>query len=220
LNSALPRNPTEGSIRDSYSKVAWFYNLWGRLTETKAAQKVLDFAEIQDGERILEVAVGTGAAFAEIVRRNPHGVSDGLDISPSMLRKAERLMRRYSSAQYHLHVGNAYSLPFESSTFDLVVNNFMLDLLPEKDFIVVLSEFGRVLKPGGRVVLSTMTFGKKWYNKIWFWIAKHLPSLLTGCRPIAVAPYLVKAGFELIQTACVSQNTFPSEVIRARKAGT
>ncbi len=219
MNTVLQRDFTESSVRDSYSKVAWFYNVWSRLTESKAAQKVLELAEIRDGERILEVAVGTGLVFAEVVRRNKNGVTDGVDVSPSMLRRAERLMKGYSEEHYHLHVGNAYKLPFDSSTFDLVINNFMLDLLPEDDFIAVLSEFRRVVKPGGCVVLSTMTFGKSWYNKIWHWIAKHFPSLLTGCRPVTMTPYLLRAGFESIASVYVSQNTFPSEVLRAKKAG-
>jgi len=43
----------------------------------------------------------------------------------------------------------------------------MPDLLPQESFGAVLSEFSRVLKPRGRVVISTMAFGSKWSNSSW-----------------------------------------------------
>lgn len=204
-------------MNGAYSRVAWFYNAWSRLTESKSSKKVMEFAAIQGGERILEVAVGTGLTFAEIVRFNSKGLNYGIDISESMLAKAKQLMKGFPEECYHLQIGNARRLPFDANTFDLVVNNFMLDLLPEEEFEAVLGEFGRVLRPGGRMVLSTMTFGRKWYNGIWQWIAEHFPSLLTGCRPVFVDHYLEQSGFEIVQSAYVSQNTFPSQVLKARK---
>lgn len=213
----LTRHFAEDDVKDAYSKVAWFYNFWSWLTESDAAGKVIELADINDGERILEVAVGTGPVFAEIVRRNQKGMTEGLDISPNMLARARQRMKGFRQEHYRLRTGSAYALPFDSGTFDLVVNNFMLDLLPEEDFKAVLSEFARVLKPGGRVVLSTMSFGARWYNAVWPWIAKHLPSLLTGCRPVSLSPYLTDAGFVSLQSVFISQSTFPSEVLRAEK---
>jgi len=56
----------------------------------------------------------------------------------------------------------------------------MFDLIPEKDFVVVLSEFRRVLRPGGRLVLVNMTKGAGWFNTFWEWLYKTSPSLLAG----------------------------------------
>ncbi len=93
----------------------------------------------------------------------------------------------------------------------------MIDLLPEKDFEKILSEFYRVIKPSGRAVISTMAFGQKWYNKFWYWIARKLPDLLTGCRPVSIVHNLKEVGFIIEKTEQISQNTFPAEVIGARK---
>jgi ubiquinone/menaquinone biosynthesis C-methylase UbiE len=219
MHTILPRRFSEHEVRDDYAKVAWFYNLWSRLTESKAARVELQLAGIKDGEQVLEVAVGTGRVFSEIVRRNGAGHSEGIDLSESMLRRARHVMRAVPHDRYELRTGSAYKLPFESHTFDLLVNNFMLDLLPAEDFATILSEFRRVLKPEGRIVLSTMTFGRAWYNRIWDWIATHIPSLLTGCRPVAMTPYLDRAGFDAVASKYISQNTFPAEVILARPRG-
>ncbi|MDE3058812.1 MAG: methyltransferase domain-containing protein [Bacteroidota bacterium] len=214
----LRQNYAEAKVKDEYSGVAWFYNFWSWLTESKSAKKVIELAHIQSGERILEVAVGTGAVFAEIVRRNTGGVTEGIDVSPSMMAKADERMKKYPKERYRLQIASAYKLPFDSNTFDLLVNNFMIDLLPEKDFPPLLSEYYRVLKPGGRIVISTMSFGTKWYNKFWQWLAKHFPALLTGCRPISIKNYLTQAQFDSIESVLISQNTFPSEVLKAGKA--
>ena len=84
----LPRTFKTKSVQKAYSQVAWTYNLWSRLTESKAAEKVFELAEIQNGENILEVAVGTGIVFEEIVKCNPDGKNVGMDLSPGMLAKA------------------------------------------------------------------------------------------------------------------------------------
>lgn len=216
--TALLRDFSAENVKDNYSKVAWLYDFWSWLMESKAAKRVIELAQIQDGEQILEVAVGTGSVFEEIVKRNKHGMNEGIDITPTMLSRAEKRLKRLDpdKKNFRLQIGNAYKLPFTDNTFDLVVNNFMLDLLPENDFVNILSEFNRVLKPSGRVVISNMAFGKKWYNKIWHWIAK-LPSILGGCRPISIYDYPVKAGFNNIDVEYFSQNTFAAEVLRAKK---
>ncbi|MCH8955738.1 methyltransferase domain-containing protein [candidate division KSB1 bacterium] len=201
------------SVQKAYSQVAWTYNLWSRLTESKAAEKVFELAEIQNGENILEVAVGTGIVFEEIVKCNPDGKNVGMDLSPGMLAKA--IKRLEHSYQNYLNYGNVFSLPFKNNQFDLVINNYMFDLLPEEKFEAILLEFKRVLKNPGRIVITNMAYGKYWFHKFWAWLAKASPSFLTGCRPVSLEGYLKKTGFSNIQVVSVSQNTFPSEVLKA-----
>lgn len=93
----------------------------------------------------------------------------------------------------------------------------MLDLLPEGDFARILRELNRVVKPAGRLVLSSMTFGWKWYQKIWEIIPAALPEILTQCRPIDLVPFVSGAGFKILEEEYISQNTFPSQVLLAKK---
>ncbi len=201
--------------RDVYAPVAPVYDLWARLTESRAAQKALQLAALRDGERVLEVAVGTGLVFEQLVARNPSGTTVGLDLSPGMLRRAVRRATRGHAVRVVLLRGSAFSLPCKSHSFDLVVSNFMFDLLPEPRFLPTLLEFKRVLRRPGRVVVSTMSLGPSRGNRFWAWLARRFPALLTGCRPISLRPYLEQAGFSHIESFAISQNTFPSEVIRA-----
>jgi len=200
----------------NYKNVVWIYDVWGWVTESKTAKKVIDLAEIKGGEKILEVACGTGVVFDQIVRRNSEGINIGIDISPDMLKKARRRLKN-NPGNYELKEGDIMNLDFNDNTFDIVINNFMVDLMPVETFDKIAREFYRVLKPHGTIVISTFSFGKKKINSIWFWIAKHFPILLTGCRPVSFASYLIKSGLTIKEDLQISQNTFPSEVIKATK---
>jgi len=202
----------------NYRKVAWFYDFWSRLTESKAANQVIEVAEISDGETVLEVACGTGIVFEQIVHLNPTGKNVGIDLSPDMLNKAKKKLEDTQMTNYELNEGNVLNLNFQDNSFDLVVNNYMVDLMPIETFNKIASEFYRVTKPNGRVVVSTFSFGNKKINKLWYWIAKLFPDLLTGCRPVSFSQYLRDAGFIFEKKIEVSQNSFPSEVIKVRKS--
>lgn len=212
----LERKLDKTKTKKSYKKVVWFYNFWSWLTESKAAKKVIDLAEIEDGKKILEVACGTGVVFEQIAQRNPNGKNIGIDLSPDMLDKA-RVRLKMETGNFELKEGDALNLDFDDNTFDIVINNFMVDLMPQESFDKIAQEFYRVLKPKGVLVISTFSFGKKVINKIWLWIAKYFPNLLTGCRPVSFKENLIKAGFSIDKDLEISQNTFPSEIIKAKK---
>jgi ubiquinone/menaquinone biosynthesis C-methylase UbiE len=213
LNRELDRVKT----RSDYKKIVWFYDFWSWLTESKAAKKVIEFSAIKSGENILEVACGTGIVFEQIVSKNPDGKNTGIDLSPDMLKKAKGRLKKLENASYELKEGDALNLDFQDNFFDIVVNNFMVDLMPVDMFDKVANEFYRVTKPGGILVVSTFSFGKKKVNKIWQWVAKRFPDLLTGCRPVSFKKYLISAGFEIERNIEISQNTFPSEIIKGIK---
>lgn len=214
----LPRSYSPQVMKNQYARVAWFYDFWGRLTEDKALRRLLDQAEIWNGCQALEVAVGTGRLFAELVVRNPSGRNEGIDLSPDMLARARRRLSRLAAGQSgRLQEGSAYDLPFESRVFDVVFNAFMLDMLPVEDFPRVLGEFNRVLKPNGTIAIACFSHGEKPVNRLWVWAAKHFPSLLTECRPVRLEKSLEEAGFEVVHQEEISQNTFPSAIVVGRK---
>lgn len=199
-----------------YRKIAPSYDLWAWLTESRARDRCLELADIQDGESVLEVAVGTGLAFEQILQKNPSGENEGIDLTEAMLARAEKKAAKSGSNNYRLRVGDAYGLDFPDDTFDVVINNYMFDLLPQQDFLTVLREFKRVLRPGGRLAMVNMTNGKHWYNGIWERIYRANPALLGGCRGVLLSPHLEACGFEQIRREYLSQLTFPSEIICAK----
>jgi ubiquinone/menaquinone biosynthesis C-methylase UbiE len=200
-----------------YNRIASIYDIFGLLMESKARQKALDAADIKDGEKILEVALGTGLNFVEILKRNPSGWVEGIDISVKMLERARKRISRTGRGNYRLNLCDCRQLPFEDKTFDVLMNQYLFDILPVDDFFPILFEFKRVLKDGGRIVLVNMTKGERRLNQIYEEIYKLKPPLLAGCRGVFVVPFLEALEFKKIKRQFVSQLGFPSEVVCALK---
>ena len=205
----------KNEVVDVYTKTALIYDLWAALTETKARQRSLSLAKIRDGETILEVALGTGLTFREILKANPHGENIGVDLTPAMLEKALKKAEQFGAANYQIKIGDAYHLQLPDRYFDLLMNNYLFDLMPEKDFPVILAQFKRVLKPGGRIVLVNMTRPVHFYQHIWEGIYRINPRWLGGCRGVVLLEQLQAAGFNHPTRETVSQFGFPSEIIAA-----
>lgn len=213
----LKARSTHDEIVRKYNRIASIYDLFGILMESKARQRALDIAAIKNGEKVLEVALGTGLNFVEVLKKNPRGWVEGIDVSTKMLKRAKRRISKIGQRNYRLHLCDCRHLPFEDGTFDILMNQYMFDILPVEDFTPILLEFKRVLQDGGRIVLVNMTKGEKWLNQIYEEIYKLKPPLLAGCRGIVVEPFLEAIGFNEIQRQFVSQLGFPSEVVRAVK---
>jgi ubiquinone/menaquinone biosynthesis C-methylase UbiE len=208
---------THEEIVRKYNRIASIYDLFGILMESKARQQALEFAAIQDGEKVIEVALGTGLNFIEVLKRNPNGRVDGIDISTKMLDRARRRIFKTGQKNFTLHLCDCRHLPFKDGTFDVLMSQYLLDILPVEDFLPILLEFKRVLKNRGRLVLVNMTKGERWVNQIYEGIYKLKPPLLAGCRGVLAQPFLEEIGFKEIQREYVSQFGFPSEVVRGIK---
>jgi demethylmenaquinone methyltransferase / 2-methoxy-6-polyprenyl-1,4-benzoquinol methylase len=208
---------SQSQIGSMYDKIAPIYDIWGKLTESQARNRALELSEIKDGQAILEVAVGTGLAFYEIVKRNPNGTNIGIDLSPGMLGKAKNRVSKLSESNYSLDVGNAFGLSNEDESIDTLVNNYMFDLISFEDMDKILLEFRRVLKTDGKLILVNMTEGERFGSKIYDVIYNISPKTMGGCRGIKLTEKLQQYGFNVAAREYFQQMLFPSEVILAYK---
>lgn len=204
-------------VVSTYERLAPRYDLWAALSESKARRRCLELASVRNGEAVLEVAAGTGLLFVELLKLNPDGVTEGVDLTEAMLTKARRKAARLGAGNYRLRVGDARHLDCPTDRFDLLINNYMFDLLPEADFAAILREFKRVLRPGGRLVLANMTKPEHWYQALWERLYRWRPSLMGGCRGVQLLSFVESAGFHDVRREVISQMTFPTEVIRGVK---
>jgi ubiquinone/menaquinone biosynthesis C-methylase UbiE len=209
------RKPPE-QVPRIYSRVAPVYEAWARATESRARRRVLELARVEPGEDVLEVASGTGVQLARLARANRGGRTVGVEISDGMLAQAERRVAGAGLA-VELRKASALELPLGADSFDLVVNSYMLDLLPRDDIPRALAEFKRVLRPGGRLVLSNMTKGERRSHRIWDWAYARGVVVTANCRGVLAAPVLSELGFSEIRREYVSQMLFPTEIVTARK---
>jgi demethylmenaquinone methyltransferase / 2-methoxy-6-polyprenyl-1,4-benzoquinol methylase len=201
-----------------YTRLAPLYEVWARVTESKPRRRVMEVAAVRPGEDILEVAVGTGVQLVRLAQANTEGRTAGIEPSTGMLRQARRRLGDAGLGdRVELMQGSALDLPFEDGSFDLVVNGYMLDLLPRDEIPHALEQFKRVLRPGGRLVLSNMTKGERRRERIWDWLYQHGIVLTANCRGVLAAPVLDELGFARIRREYVAQTTFPTEIVTATK---
>ncbi|MCC3358319.1 demethylmenaquinone methyltransferase [Bacillus sp. REN16] len=107
--------------------------------------------DVKVGSAALDLCCGTAdwtIALAEKV--GPSGKVTGLDFSKNMLKIGQEKVDKLKLNQIELIHGNAMELPFEDNSFDYVTIGFGLRNVP--DYMTVLKEMQRVVKPGGKVV--------------------------------------------------------------------
>ena len=184
--------------------------------ERRAKQVGLRLLESAPGQRIVQIGVGTGVEQAALV--NAVGRSElvvGCDLSRGML----QLTRQRANTP--LCEGDAAHLPFATGSVDRLFSAYTLDLIPATDLPVVLAEFRRILRPGGRLVLVSLTEGVDMWSRLfvagWKLIYRLDPQRLGGCRPLKLSTLLDQAGF-VSKRHVVVQRGFPSEVLIAREA--
>lgn len=208
---------TQDNIGSVYDHIAPVYDLWARLTESRARDRALELADIQDGQDILEVAVGTGVAFFAMAEKNPGGTNNGIDISPGMLNKAKKRLQKLSHQNWSLNTGTAFKIDVPDESVDILMNNYMFDLVSFAEMDVVIAEFKRVLRKDGKLVLVNMTQGERFGSHIYAHIYRLSPKSMGGCRGVRMSSRLEGHGFRVGNREYVQQFLFPSEVVVACK---
>jgi SAM-dependent methyltransferase len=110
----------------------------------------LPLARLRSGERVLEIGTASGTdAFAAAALVGPRGEVVSVDVAPANLDRAEQLVLGESLSFRH---GHPDRLPFGDDSFDAVLSNGGID--QDADHRRVFAEIARVLRPGGRLVVS------------------------------------------------------------------
>src|ERR1700730_14023651 len=170
---------------------------------------LLRAAHLAPGMRVLGIATGTGlSAEAALAAVGPTGHVMAADVSPAMVEKARERLGNAPNASVSVEDGQALS--FADCSFDVVLCNLGLMFFP--DPVRGLSEFRRVLRPGGRVAVSVNTVVERSYNhQINVIIARHMPGLAEAVtRTFALGeasrltPLFNEAGLVDIETPTVS----------------
>lgn len=117
---------------------------------TPPAAELVKHARITPGQRVLDVACGTGVVAVTAARLGARVT--GLDLTPELLARA-RENSALAGAEVDWHEGDVEALPFPDAAFDVVVSQFGHIFAPRPE--VALGQMLRVLKPGGTIAFST-----------------------------------------------------------------
>jgi demethylmenaquinone methyltransferase/2-methoxy-6-polyprenyl-1,4-benzoquinol methylase len=244
MDNRIERVPrTEQEAAESYTRLSKWYDRLGGSEEPHIAEG-LRLLDVQPGERVLEVGFGTGRSLIALAHAvGSTGRVIGIDLSPGMIAVAREQVRKScpSVGVGHpdgadkdsgfppatrargndvvaLHRGSALHLPYATASFDAVFSAFMLDLIDTPDIPIVLAEMRRVLKPGGRVGLVSMSKAcegnvvVKIYERFHRWLPK-----LIDCRPIYLQSAVKSAGLHCEVHQTRSMWGIPVEIVVATK---
>jgi demethylmenaquinone methyltransferase / 2-methoxy-6-polyprenyl-1,4-benzoquinol methylase len=139
---------------------------------------VMKRMNVQEGQKALDVCCGTGDwTFALANAVGSRGEVIGLDFSQNMLSVAKKKLEEMRLTHVKFIHGDAMSLPFEDNSFDYVTIGFGLRNVP--DYLQVLSEMQRVVKPGGYVVcLETSQPTLPVFRQLYYFYFKHIMPFL------------------------------------------
>lgn len=162
MNSGDTKKQGGGGTTDALSKVKSVYSFWGRFSTLYAAQDLVTFMgrphrirsravaklRVRSGDRVLEVACGTGRNFSYLVEAiGPRGQLVGFDYSQEMLDAAGHLCRRRGWQNVSLVKGDAAELDIGDGGFDAVLSVLGISAIP--DYQGALERCKEVLRPGG-----------------------------------------------------------------------
>ena len=176
--SKTDREKIEAGIREKYAQVAknpegqFKYPTGKNGLETLGYDKVLidalpiavassycgvgnPFAlgKIKPGEQILDIGCGSGVdTILAAILAGEKGSAIGVDIVKEMIERAENNLALMDLENVKFQKASGESLPFAEDTFDVVISNGVINLIPDKE--AAMSEIIRVLKPAGRLMVA------------------------------------------------------------------
>ncbi len=148
---------------------AWASFVPVEVITTIPAAKLVTFAQVAAGQKVLDVACGTGVVAVTAARR---GASvSGLDLAPVLIERA-RHNADLAGVRIEFTDGDAEALPYPDASFDVVLSQFGHMFAPRPQ--AVLSEMLRVLKVGGRLAFSTWP-PEHFPGRMFTLLAEHAP---------------------------------------------
>src|SRR5215831_2623569 len=144
---------------------------------TPPAAKLVRFAQVKPGQRVLDVGCGTGVVALTAARVGAKAT--GADLTPELLAQA-RENSKITGLEVEWLESDVEKLPFEDRQFDVVLSQFGHMFAPRPD--VAIGQMLRVLKPGGTIAFSTWP-PDQYIGQMFALIARYTPPLPPGVSP-------------------------------------
>jgi ubiquinone/menaquinone biosynthesis C-methylase UbiE len=167
-------------------------------------------ASLKEGETVLDLGAGAGFdCFLASSKVGSMGRIIGVDMTPEMVEKAKENARKGNYVNVEFRLGEIENLPVGDNSVDAVISNCVINLSPDKKR--VFAETFRVLRPGGRLMISDITLLKELPEEIRNSVAAYVGCVAGAISKKEYLEAIQAAGFE--ETKVVSEDTFPTELL-------
>lgn len=209
------------------SQAQIFYDRFGRKQDAQAFYEdvalddLIAHGAFEQAEKIFELGCGTGRFASRLLTKHlsPSASYLGIDLSQTMINIAEQRISAYAERAQVVQSDGSMRFPLPNHSVDRVVCTYVLDLLSETDIRQAISEAYRVLMPGGKLCLVSLTYGVTFASRIvralWTALFRLHAPLVGGCRPIRLDPLFNQYGWSIEYCNVVTQFWVPSEVLIA-----
>jgi ubiquinone/menaquinone biosynthesis C-methylase UbiE len=207
------------------SEARAFYDKFGKkqdaqgFYENPALDDLVTHARFQDAQKVFEFGCGTGKFAARLLAGHlpPSATYFGCDVSQTMIELATQRLAGYGKRAKVARLDGTVHFPLPGHSVDHVIATYVLDLLSEDDIRQLFAEAHRLLHPGGRLCLVSLTKGVTLASRIvsglWMRLFRMRASLVGGCRPIRLEPYVDQDLWKSEYRKVLVRFGVPSEVL-------
>jgi arsenite methyltransferase len=170
----------------------------------------LALASLREGETVLDLGSGAGFdCFLAARQVGKNGKVIGVDMTPEMLDKARGNAEKGDFTNVEFRLGEIENLPVGDNHADIVISNCVINLSPAKER--VFGEAFRVLKPGGRLMVSDIVLLRELPAEIRNSVAAYTACVAGAETKENYLGAIQKAGFQKIQI--LEETVFPTEIL-------
>ena len=171
---------------------AGIYDKWARHNLPEIYEKLINLADINGNERILDIGCGSGTLNLMIAEILGEGLIFGIDIAPKMINIAKKKAKE-QDYKIDYKVGNSTKLPYENNEFDIVFTCLMYHHLTYEEKSETLNEIQRVLKQDGKYFSFELCgFPNDLFHRIFLKLFTGNSGIMQGLYP---AEIIEKSGF-------------------------
>lgn len=213
----------------SQTKVQAYYDGFGNKQDSQGfyedppVEDMLAHAAFDQAAAVFEFGCGTGRLAKLLLDKYLPSTASytGIDLSPVMVELARGKLASFGERASVEKSDGEIHFPLPDGAVDRVVSCYVLDLLPEDKAREAFEEARRVLKPGGRLCLVSLTEGANLPSHIvaglWKSVYRLNASWVGGCRPIQLETYAEETHWEVDYQTVLTPWGVPSEVLIAAK---